>query len=281
MASQYFASSAFTRTIVGHASQCGLPASDLLTRAGISEHLLNLPSRRIAAHLVERLWQECESAGANRYFGCGLINSMATSTLQGLNILLDSAATLRGSLECVARYSAFVTNYVHLHLDQDGSCARLHIRPTQDQPHFFGLDAATLSLVRNMSRRVGLTVDALFSEVSLSPRQASGDLLNSWNVRVGHGEYTCLHMPLELLDLPLLGANEFLHQSLSRQWYPSDQKDSAGRSLHLARVWLTSGEESVERISERLGYQRSSSFIRAFQKQYGITPKQFRLSSHK
>lgn len=281
MASPYFASSAFTRTIIGHASQCGLPVADLLTRVGISDHVLNLPSRRIPAHLVERLWQECENAGATRYFGCSLINSMATSTLQGLNILLDSAATLRESLECVVRYSTLVTNYVHFHLDKEGSCARLNIRPTLAPPHFFGLDAATLSLVRNMSRRVGLTVDTLFSEVSLSPRQASGDLLTGWNVRVEQGEYTCLYIPLELLDLPLLGANEFLHQSLSRQWQSADQKDSPGRSLHLARVWLTSGEESVERIAERLGYQRSSSFIRAFQKQYGITPKQFRLSAHK
>ena len=197
-------------------------------RAGISEHMLNAQSQQIPAHLVERLWQECENAGATRYFGCDLINSMATSTLQGLNILLDSAANLRGSLECNARYSTVVSNYVHLHLDQEGSTARLQIRPTQAQPHFFGLDAATLSLVRNMSRRVGLSASDLFSQVSLSPQQSAGDLLKGWNVRIEQGDYPCLQIPLELLDLPLLGANEFLHQSLSRQWQSVDQKNSRG-----------------------------------------------------
>jgi AraC-like DNA-binding protein len=45
----------------------------------------------------------------------------------------------------------------------------------------------------------------------------------------------------------------------------------------MARHWLTAGDQPIERIAERLGYRQPSNFIRAFRKQFGITPKQFRL----
>lgn len=279
MSIQHFASGAFTRTILSHASQSGLCAEDLLHDAGIDAHWLTDQRQQVPAPLVERLWRECERAGAGRYFGCALVNGMATNCLQGLNILLDSAATLGASLECFKRYLPRVTNYVQVELQVRGTEAQLHLRPAQAAPHFFGLDAATLSLVRNISRRVGQSPAALFSRVSLTAEQAAGESLQHWEVRVERGAHPYLCLPRSALSLPLLGANSFLHQQLLRQWQVGALVDRHADGLQLAQHWLKAGDQPLERIAERLGYRQPSNFIRAFRKQYGITPKQFRLAS--
>lgn len=279
MSAQHFASSAFTHTILSHASQSGLSVERLLQRSGINRSWLDGQQHRIPADLVEQLWRECELAGAGRNFGCELVNGMATSCLQGLNILLDSAATLRASLACFIQYVPLVTNYVQIELDETDGEAHLHLRAAQAQPHFFGLDAATISLVRNISRRVGYAPGEIFRRVGILPTQASGDLLSSWGVAVEEGTHPCLTLSLETLELPLLSANPFLHQSVLRHWLRAGQGDGRSDSLLLARHMLKAGDQPIERIAERLGYRQPSNFIRAFRKQFGITPKQFRLIS--
>jgi hypothetical protein len=277
MTRQPFISSAFTRTILSHARESGLCQAQLLERAGISLSLLDEQGAHVPAHLVERLWSECERAGAGASFGCELVNGMATTTLQGLNILLDSAATLRASLACFTEFLPRVTNYVIAELEEVGGQARLHLRSLDQQPHFFGLDAATLSLVRNISRRLGRAPGEVFASVSLTGQQAAGNWLQGVGVNVREGPHPCLSLPLACLDESLLGANPFLHQSMLRHWQTAATQHSRTDSLEMARHWLTAGDQPIERIAERLGYRQPSNFIRAFRKQFGITPKQFRL----
>lgn len=276
---QLFASSAFACTILSHAGQNGLCVEDLLRAAGIDAHWLSDQRQQIPAQLVERLWRECELAGADRYFGCELINGMATSCLQGLNILLDSAATLRASLECFCRYLPLVSNYLLVELQELDGEAQLHLRPAHAGPHFFALDAATLSLVRNIARRVGQSPATLFSRVSLTGAQAAGEQLQRWGIAAERGEHPSLGLALSALDMPLLGANSFLHQQLLRQWQACGLGERHADGLQLAQHWLKAGDQPIERIAERLGYRQPSNFIRAFRKQFGITPKQFRLVS--
>lgn len=277
MTSQTFASSAFTRTILSHAQRSGLCQEQLLQRAGICLSLLEGPGLRVPAHLVEQLWRECERLGAGPTFGCELVNGMATTSLQGLNILLDSAATLRASLACFTEFLPRVTNYVLAQLEEGDGQARLHLRAAYLQPHFFGLDAATLSLVRNIARRLGRAPGKVFTSVDLTAEQAAGEWLRSVGVEVRDGAHPCLSMPSAMLDEPLLGANPFLHQSMLRHWQAEAAQHTRSDSLEMARHWLTAGDQPIERIAERLGYRQPSNFIRAFRKQFGITPKQFRL----
>ncbi|MGF6092150.1 AraC family transcriptional regulator ligand-binding domain-containing protein [Pseudomonas sp. 18173] len=277
MTSQPFISSAFTRTILSHARQSGLCQDQLLQRAGICLSLLEGPDLHVPAHLVERLWNECERAGAGESFGCELVNGMATTTLQGLNILLDSAATLRASLKCFTDFLPRVTNYVVAELEEGDGLARLHLRSVDQQAHFFALDAATLTLVRNIARRLGRAPVEVFVGVHLTPQQAAGQWLRSVGIEVQTGAHPCLVLSASSLDEPLLGANGFLHQSMLRHWQVAAVQHSRGDSLELARHWLTAGDQPIERIAERLGYRQSSNFIRAFRKRFGITPKQFRL----
>ena len=279
MHSQTFASSAFTRTVLSHADAVGLPANELLQRAGIDPGWFEDQRQQIPSHLVERLWQECEKAGAGRHFGCELVNGMSTSCLQGLNILLDSAATLRASLACFVQYLPLVTNHVETELVEVGDEACLHLHPVGKPPHFYGLDAATLSLVRNIARRLGKQPGQVFARVSLDPEQAAGDVLHNLGIAVERGTHPCLIMQRELLELPLLSANPFLHQSMLGHWQAAAPNESRNDSLQMARHWLTAGDQPIERIAERLGYRQPSNFIRAFRKQFGITPKQFRLGS--
>ncbi|NUU38663.1 AraC family transcriptional regulator [Pseudomonas sp. C2B4] len=274
---QTFASSAFTRTILSHAQRSGLCQEQLLRRAGICLSLLEGQGLRVPAQLVEQLWHECERLGAGATFGCELVNGMATTSLQGLNILLDSAATLRTSLACFTEFLPRVTDDVLAELEEVDGQARLHLRGAHQLPHFFGLDAATLSLVRNIARRLGRAPGEVFVGVSLTPQQAAGEWLRSVGIEVRAGSHPCLTMLLSCLDEPLLGANPFLHQSMLRHWQNEAAQHSRGDSLELARHWLTAGDQPIERIAERLGYRQPSNFIRAFRKRFGITPKQFRL----
>ena len=277
MTSQPFISSAFTRTILSHARQSGLCQDQLLERAGICLSMLEGQDLPVPVHLVERLWSECERAGAGASFGCDLVNGMATTTLRGLNILLDSAPTLRASLTCFTDFLPRVTNYVVAELEEGDGQARLHLRSVDRQPHFFGLDAATLTLVRNIARRLGRAPAEVFVAVQLTPQQAAGQWLRSAGVEVLAGSHPCLSLPAACLDEPLLGANGFLHQSMLRHWQTAAVQNTRSDSLEMARHWLTAGDQPIERIAERLGYRQPSNFIRAFRKQFGITPKQFRL----
>lgn len=277
MTLQPFISSAFTRTILDHARQSGLCQEQLLERAGLCPSQLNGQDLRVPAHLVERLWSECERLGAGVTFGCELVNGMATTSLRGLNILLDSAATLRASLSCFTEFLPRVTNVVVAQLEEADGQARLHLRGAQHQTHFFAMDAATLTLVRNIARRLGRAPREVFDDVCLAPRQAAGGWLRSVGIEVHESSHTCLALPLRCLDEPLLGANPFLYQSMLRHWQTEMAQPTRSDSLELARHWLTAGDQPIERIAERLGYRQPSNFIRAFRKQFGITPKQFRL----
>lgn len=277
MSQSLFVCSAYTRAIVGHAEQSGLNSKRLLARAGICPSSLVDPARRIAAQAVERLWRECELAGAAPTFGCELVDGLATTGLQGLNILLDTAATLRVSLGCFVRFVPRISNHVQVELLEAGDFARLQLRPAQSAVHHFGLDAATCTLVRNIARRLGKPADAVFASVTLCPSQFAGQWLRNEGVAVEWGEYPQLTVHRAMLEEALPGANPFLHQSMLRHWHSEHcERDD---SLTLARHWLTAGDQPIERIARRLGYGQPSNFIRAFRKRFGITPKQFRLHS--
>lgn len=271
-----FASSAFASTILLHAARLGLSAVELRTRAGIAEALLADHHARIPVDQVEWLWRECERASGNPQFGCELVNGMATHCLQGMNILLDSAPTLGASLATFCEHVPSVTNCVEVRLADEGDATWLTLAPVSQDLHHFGLDAAVLTLIRNIARRVGRAPRETFIEAGIGPRQHCGELLTEWGVpwRVSHIPY--LSLPTTLLGTPLPGANEFLYQSLRRQWSGA-REAGEGDGLSLARIWLRSSDQPIERIAERIGYRQSGNFIRAFRKRFGITPKQFRL----
>jgi len=271
-----FASSAFASTILLHAARLGVCAVELRLRAEITEAQLADPRARIPAEQVERLWSECERASGNPQFGCELLDSMATHCLQGLNILLDSAPDLGTSLAAFCQYLPTVTNCVQARLEQEGDFTRLTLRLVHGDLHHFGLDAAVLTLIRNIARRVGLPAAEVFQEAGIAPQQRCAATLGEWGVSWRVASSPFLLLPAELLGVPLAGANEFLYQSLRCQW-GGGRETGDGDGLSLARIWLRSSDQPIERIAERIGYRQSGNFIRAFRKRFGVTPKQFRL----
>ncbi|MCY1451356.1 Helix-turn-helix domain protein [compost metagenome] len=119
----------------------------------------------------------------------------------------------------------------------------------------------------------------MFTQVSVLPQQAAGRWLQDWGVAVVSAQWPSLQLAPGALELDLPGANAFLHQSMLRQWQGAGMSEAREDSLQLARHWLAAGDQPIERIAERLGYRQPSNFIRAFRKQFGVTPKQFRLSA--
>lgn len=279
MSQPVFASSAFVRTILAHARQSGLCPQHLMARAGICPSVLAGAHQLIAARSVEQVWRECEWAGVAPTFGCELADGMATDCLQGLNILLDSAATLRASLKCFIDCLPRVINYVAVELVEAGDVAHLRLSSLQGPLHHFALDAAAVTLVRNIARRSGRAPGDLFVNVSLRAAQMAGSWLRESGVAVEQGEHLRLSLPRSCLDQALLGANPFLHQSVLRHWHAEACAPARQDNLTMARHWLTVGDQPIERIAERLGYRQPSNFIRAFRKQFGTTPKQFRLNT--
>jgi hypothetical protein len=250
-----------------------------MARAGICPSVLAGAHQLIAARSVEQVWRECEWAGVAPTFGCELADGMATDCLQGLNILLDSAATLRASLKCFIDCLPRVINYVAVELVEAGDVAHLRLRSLQGPLHHFALDAATVTLVRNIARRSGRAPGDLFVNVSLHPAQRAVCWLRNVGIALEHGEHLCLTLPRSSLDQALLGANPFLHQNMLRHWHAQIFAPAREDNLTMARHWLTAGDQPIERIAERLGYRQPSNFIRAFRKQFGTTPKQFRLNT--
>ncbi|MHB9796525.1 AraC family transcriptional regulator ligand-binding domain-containing protein [Pseudomonas sp. MT3] len=270
-----FASSAFASTILLHAARLGLSAAELRLRAGIAEAQLEDHRACIPAEQVERLWRECERASGNPRFGCELVNGMATHCLQGLNILLDSAPDLGASLAAFCEHLPSVTNCVEARLLDEGTVTRLGLRLMRDDLHHFGLDAAVLTLIRNIARRIAQPA-ATFIEAGIAPHQHCGETLAGWGVPWRVAPSPFLLLPTALLATPLPGANEFLYHSLRQQWCGA-RNAGEGDGLSLARIWLRASDQPIERIAERIGYRQSGNFIRAFRKRFGVTPKQFRL----
>lgn len=271
-----FASSTLASTVLLHASHQGLCAAELCRRAGITEAHLADHHALIPAEQMERLWSECERASGNPEFGCELLNSMATHCLQGLNILLDSAPDLGTSLYAFCQNLPTVTNCVQARLEDEGEVTRLSLELVRDDLHHFGLDAALLTLIRNIARRVGLPAAQACKEAGIAAQQCCTPTLDEWRVPWSVVSSPFLLLPTALLATPLAGANEFLYQSLQRQWGHA-RKDTEGDGLILARIWLRSSDQPIQLIAERVGYRQCGNFIRAFRKRFGVTPKQFRL----
>lgn len=277
MDSRFQVSSAFITVILNRATQLGLDSAALCRQADIpgppADHRQAVPGQQ-----VEALWAACAAAGCGSQFGCELAASISTTCLQGLNILLDSAADLRASLHCLVRFHAGLANYLAISLQQQGDSAALLLRPlVPGWPHAYALDAIGLTLVRNIARRVAVAPAELFQRIELLPGQHCAAELAAWGLEVGQGDALRLLFPARWLAQPLPGRNEFLHHALRQSWEAS--AGGTGEALRLARFWLKSSDQPIEQIAARSGYSQASNFIRAFRKQYGITPKQFRLTA--
>jgi hypothetical protein len=278
MSSPYTVSSAFATLILNHAAQSGLDPARLRLAARLDEAPLD-HARHLPAEQVERLWHGCAAQGAGAHFGCALAAGISTTPLQGLNILLDSAADLGASLDCLVRLHSKLGNYLPISLEADGRGVELLLRRLEPElPHAYALDAITLTLVRNMARRSGVPAQHLFRRVQLLPQQACAAALRRWGLTPERGGEVRLALDAHWLQRPLQGRNEFLHHALRQRWDSPAVGAPGDAALRLARFCLKSSDQPIEQIAARAGYSQASNFIRAFRKHYGVTPKQFRLA---
>jgi len=226
-------------------------------------------------------WRGCAAQEAGPRFGCELAIGLSTTCLQGLNILLDSAADLRTSLNCLVRYQRHLGDCLDGALEQGPPAALVQRGVAGFLPHHYALDALTLTLVRNMARRLGRPAGEVFLGVQLSPEQQCQADLQACGIAVRRGPVIRLEFAPSWLAQPLRGRNEFLHHALRQRWEAGHAEQAGGgnEALRLARFWLKSSDQPIEQIAARIGYSQASNFIRAFRKHYGVTPKQFRLSS--
>ncbi|UVE16052.1 AraC family transcriptional regulator ligand-binding domain-containing protein [Pseudomonas sp. LS44] len=269
--------SAWPSTILSHAAQYNLPIHELCTRVGLCPDALRDHSLAIPARQVLQLFDECAAIGADPQFGCELRARLATGSLQGLNILFDTAATLGDSLQCLTECLPILMGHIQPELSHHDGFSRLTFNATLP-PHAFGLDSSLLALVRNMARRVNRRPAELVVEAQITPEQNCDALLQSWGISYRRGPTLSLLLPSAALAWPLQGANDFLHQSLRATWQQPQANQSLAERLTMAKQLLKCSDRSIESIALTSGYRQAGNFIRAFRTHYGITPKQFRLT---
>ncbi|MBM7061816.1 helix-turn-helix domain-containing protein [Pseudomonas sp. UL073] len=269
---------AWPSTILSHAARQALPIDDLCARVGLSPQTLRDPSQQVPARLALQLFDECLVSGADAQFGCEMRVQLSTTCLQGLNVLLDSAATVGASLHCLVEFLPRWIGHAQPTLHAEGVFYRFTVHSSLT-PHPFGLDSGALALVHNMARRAGRRPAELFAAAQITAEQSCGAQLESLGIPCSRGEHLAVLLPREVLSWPHPGANELLHQELRRTWQPpqaTSHDTPAAERLHQARHWLRNTDQPLESIAQRAGYSSSSNFIRAFRSHYGMTPRQFR-----
>ncbi|MCY1347426.1 hypothetical protein D9M68_289620 [compost metagenome] len=269
--------SAWPDAILTYAARRQLPVDELCARVGLSREALRDHARRVPARRVLQLLEACLALSADEQFGCGLRTQIGTAALHGLNILLDSAATLGDSLQCLVDCMPQMLGHIQPVLTREGDFVSLTLEASLP-PHVFGLDCGALALVRNSARRVGRQPGELFAEARLVSGQQCVETLEGWGIPCRRADALGLLLPVEALAWPQLGANTVIHQAMRASCRLSEA-NALDERLDLARHWLRNSDQPIDSIAARSGYSQASNFIRAFRKQYGVTPKQFRLGS--
>lgn len=270
-------SSTLVSLVLDHASARGLDSAALLREAGIVRSQLSNPLYKVPVAAFERLCGACEHASGDRQFGCGMAQRLTANGLHGLNILMDCAPTLGEGLRCLGQFMPVLTERMQLHSRQVDDAVVFSLRVSQPAPHYFWLDAALLALLRNLARRVGTTPAALLQQVWITPHQQCAEHLRQWGLAPRLGDAPAFQLDRQALDLAHVKADAFFHRSMLEHWQallPAAAPAEDG--LAQARLWLKTSDQPIERIASLLGYSQPGNFTRAFRKQYGLTPRQYR-----
>ncbi|WP_158091323.1 AraC family transcriptional regulator ligand-binding domain-containing protein [Pseudomonas sp. R37(2017)] len=277
MTKTFSVSSTLISLLLDHASARGLDSSQLLLEAGIGRSQLSDPLHKLPHEHLELLCQLCERASGDRRMGCDMSHRLTANGLHGLNILMDSAPTLAEGLRCLEQFLPLLTERMRLEMRQTAESVVFTLRVPQPAPHFFWLDAALSALLRNLARRVGKAPGQLLQKVWITPQQQCTEALDEWGVAYEYASSPAFEVPLEALQWRHVKADEFFHRTMLEHWQ-SLQPISAceDQGLAEARLWLKSSTHPIEHIASLMGYSQPGNFTRAFRKQYGLTPRQYR-----
>lgn len=279
MSKIFYGSTAMAQAVLNQAASMGLDVTEIGRRAGLSGTIRQTRKDQVAGWQFGRLWAACAELGAGADFGCQLGNCLSTASLKGLNILLDTAPCLRESLMCLPQGCLRVTNSLKMTVEDDGRTMVLSIHSgSRRYPHHYLLDAVTLALIDNYSSRLQVSKPELICGISLLDEQYCYDVLKAEGVNVRRGTVLSIAFDKAWAKTPLLGANEFLFQSLRRQWVGNAEDDvpPVPAHLELARYQLLSTDQPLEHIARQAGYRQANNFIRAFRRQFGVTPNRLR-----
>ncbi|WP_165957310.1 AraC family transcriptional regulator ligand-binding domain-containing protein [Pseudomonas sp. H9] len=277
MTKTFSATSTLVNLMLDHAASRGLDTAQLLLEAGISRSQLANPLHKLPCEQFELLCQLCERASGDKRMGCDMSHRLTANGLHGLNILMDSAPTLAVGLRCLGQFLPLLTDRMRLETRQTAESVIFTLAVPQPAPHFFWLDAALSALLRNVARRVGKAPGELLKKVWITPQQQCTGLLDEWNVVHELASSPAFEVSLEALDWRHVKADEFFHRAMLEHWQsqqPTVAHEDEG--LAKARLWLKSSTHPIEHIASLMGYSQPGNFTRAFRKQYGVTPRQFR-----
>lgn len=270
-------SSTLVSLVLDHAMARGLDSGALLREAGIVRSQLSNPLYKVPVAAFEMLCTACERASGDRQFGCDMAQRLTANGLHGLNILMDCAPTLGEGLRCLGQFMPVLTERMQLHTRHAGDAVVFTLQVSQPAPHYFWLDAALLALLRNLARRVGATPATLLQQVWITPHQQCAEHLRQWGLAPRLGDAPAFQLPRQALDLGHVKADPFFHRSMLEHWQallPAAAPAEDG--LAEARLWLKSSDQPIEHIASLMGYSQPGNFTRAFRKQYGLTPRQYR-----
>ncbi|MGE8068659.1 AraC family transcriptional regulator ligand-binding domain-containing protein [Pseudomonas sp. NPDC089569] len=277
MTNRFSVSSTLANLLLDHAVSRGLDRTALLQECGLTLAHLSDPLQLLPAEAFERLCLACERDSGDTLFGCDMAHRLTANGLHGLNILMDCAPNLGEGLRCLGQYLPVLTERMTLDSREDADSRVFTLRISHPQPHYYWLDAALLALLRNMSRRVGKTPATLLKKVWINPSQHCARQLEDWGIAYEYASSPAFMLARDAVRLRHLKADEFFHRAMLAHWQslrPAtlEQTDELAK----ARLWLKSSDQPIEHIASLMGYSQPGNFTRAFRKQYGMTPRQYR-----
>ncbi|MCU1355988.1 MAG: AraC family transcriptional regulator [Acidimicrobiales bacterium] len=96
---------AWTGTLLRALAERGIDGAELAAQAGIAEHALDDPDRRIPLDASTRLWAAAVAATGNPGLGLDVARHVRPGTFHALGHAVVTSPTWRGALERIARFS--------------------------------------------------------------------------------------------------------------------------------------------------------------------------------
>jgi AraC-like DNA-binding protein len=246
--------------LLQRAGEAGLPKHELMKEAGLDEEALHDPDSRLPMRRMGLLWRACLERSSDTFLGLHFGSGTPLRDLGLVGYAMSNRRTLRGSLDCLARYSRILTEAFQCSLRGEGDRVPVLL---EGHP---ALDA----LKAPVDSRLGLVIRAL--------RELAGGEIVPLETRFSYPEPTdtsehrrIFRSPLVFgrpsaafvfrsrdLERPVLAADETLGgylERLAENVLGSLSQESSFSNRVERAVWvdLSRGRPTLRRTALRLG----------------------------
>lgn len=245
-------------TWVRAAARCGFNIEPILRDLDIRPDLLHLDSHVVPLSKLEQLFERCTHAAKRGHFPFVMGDVFAFDSMPEMETFLSTSRTLREATQALAWVREIVGPYVDLHVEEEGSIARLVIAdppPGFPPAKFYSNEASFASVIRFVRLLLGArSIQPRILRFKHAPPPYAASYEPFFQVPVAFNQpRNALEFDRSLLDMPLAGAFPSLHlqaaklveQRLSRMPQGHGVAGSVNELFARRPELLTAGVEEV------------------------------------